>query len=122
MPTARVLVVDPDRAIRDLLALALTGEGYDVAAAPDGAAALALVAQPEPAAPTVILLDAWLADRGGSAFVRAYRRLPGRHAPIIMMSTGTAAEASGAVADADGVLEKPFGLGVLFDLVAHHAA
>jgi CheY-like chemotaxis protein len=121
MPTARVLVVDPDRAIRDLLALALTGEGYDVAAAPDGAAALALVAQPEPAAPTVILLDAWRADHGGSAFVRAYRRLPAGNAPIIVMTTGTRAEVS-AAAEADGVLEKPFGLGVLFDLVAHHAA
>ena len=85
------------------------------------AAALALVAQPEPAAPTVILLDAWRADHGGSAFVRAYRRLPAGNAPIIVMTTGTRAEVS-AAAEADGVLEKPFGLGVLFDLVAHHAA
>ena len=117
MPTARVLVIDGDCAIREVLVDVLTDEGYQVVAVPDGVTALALVAP----APKVILLDAPTPWNDGSAFVRAYRNRPGGHAPIILMSTGTAAGAS-AAAGADGVLEKPFDLAMLFDLVARHAA
>ena len=50
----RVLVVDDDAGIRDLLDLVLTNAGYTVALAADGAAALAMV---DAVAPDVILLD-----------------------------------------------------------------
>ena len=67
----RVLVVDDDAGIRDLLDLALTNAGYAVALAEDGAAALAMV---EAVAPDVILLDMRMPVLDGWAFAEAYRR------------------------------------------------
>ena len=66
----RVLVVDDDAGIRDLLDLALADAGYAVALAEDGAAALAMV---DAVAPDVILLDMHLPALDGWAFAEWLR-------------------------------------------------
>jgi hypothetical protein len=52
---ARVLLVEDDPALREVVEAALGGEGYEVLAAPDGAAGLALAAGARPPAGAVLL-------------------------------------------------------------------
>jgi CheY-like chemotaxis protein len=84
----RVLVVEDDAAARAMLRAVLEEEGYAVLAAGDGSTALALL---EVAAPDVVLLDLRPPSMDGHAFARRYRRMPGPHAPLVVLS-----------ADADG--------------------
>jgi two-component system OmpR family response regulator len=110
---ADVLVVDDHPGIRDLVRDVLTAAGYGVRAAADGAAALRLATA---APPAVILLDVQMPGLDGPAFVAAYRRAPGPHAPVVVM---TAADAPGWAARlrAAGHLGKPFGVDPLLAAV-----
>ena len=60
--SARVLIADDDRAIRDALTRALGLEGYDVVQANDGNTALALI---ESAQPDVAILDVMMPNIDG---------------------------------------------------------
>ena len=113
----RVLVVDDDAGIRDLLDLALTNAGYAVALAEDGAAALAMV---EAVAPDVILLDMRMPVLDGWAFAEAYRRQPGQRAPIVVMTAGRDAPEHAAQIAATAYLAKPFDLADLLACVARY--
>jgi two-component system, chemotaxis family, chemotaxis protein CheY len=113
----RVLVVDDDAGIRDLLDLALTNAGYAVALAEDGAAALAMV---EAVAPDVILLDMRMPVLDGWAFAEAYRRRSGRRAPIVVMSAVRDAPDHAAQIAAAASLAKPFDLADLLACVARY--
>jgi CheY-like chemotaxis protein len=114
----RVLVVDDDAGIRDLLDLALTDAGYAVALAADGAAALALV---DAMAPDVILLDMRMPVLDGWAFAEAYRQRPGRRAPIVAMTAARDAPDHTAQIAATGYLAKPFDLADLLACVARYS-
>lgn len=116
-PTARVLVVDDDADIREAVELALSDEGYEVVAAPDGATALDLAAESPPA---LILLDLRMPVMDGSEFVRAYRRQPGPHASIVVLTAAYDAAGGAAEIQADGYLEKPFGLDELLETVGRY--
>ena len=111
---ARVLVVDDDAPTRQLLADLLDDEGYDVRTAPDGATALELVGQHRP---RVIHLDMLMPGMDGLAFARAYRRLPGPHAPILVVTASPVAAQSVAEVAPVGVLRKPFDLPTLVEAV-----
>ena len=72
----RVLVVDDDAALTRALAINLRAHGWDVTAAPTGAAALDAVAS---ARPDVVLLDLGLPDMTGLdviAGIRGWTRVP----------------------------------------------
>jgi len=112
--TGRVLVVEDDEGIREFVSMALADEGYDVAAAPHGAAALALVRQ---AQPNLILLDMRMPVMDGWEFSRAYRQTPPPHAPIIVLTAARDAADRAEQIDADGYLAKPFDVDDLLDLV-----
>ena len=100
----RVLVVDDDEDIRELVGLILTDAGHEVVTAANGAVALELLR----AAPArLILLDMWMPVMDGWTFAKAYRRMPGPRAPILVMTA--AREAAERAADiAVAVLIKPF--------------
>ena len=115
----RVLVVDDDAGIRDLVDLALSDQGYEVLAAADGQAALALVGR---TAPDVILLDMRMPVMDGWAFARAYRAQPGPHAPLIVCTAARDAAASAAQIQAAAYLAKPFHVRDLVSCVAAYAA
>jgi two-component system, NtrC family, response regulator AtoC len=66
----RLLVVDDDEALRDLLARELTRSGHRVAQARDAAACAAAVKQEEP---DVVLLDLQLPDENGIEVLRRLR-------------------------------------------------
>ena len=110
----RVLVVDYDAAIRQLIQMALEGSGYEVATAEDGQEALAAVrATP----PRVLLLDMRMPVMDGWAFTRAYRETPPPHAPIVVLTAARDAGEYASDVDADAFLAKPFNLRELLGLV-----
>jgi CheY-like chemotaxis protein len=115
----RVLVVDDDQTIREFVGLVLRDEGHEVVDAPNGAAALLHVDAWEP---ELILLDVRMDQMGGAEFARAYRRRPGRHAPIIVLTAARIGGGEELPVEADGFLAKPFNLDDLLALVHHYAA
>ena len=113
----RVLVIDDDEPILEAIGLALADEGYEVDTAPHGAAALEIAGRRPP---HLILLDMRMPVMDGWQFVRAYRQRPGPHAPIVVVTAGTDADARAAAIGAQGALGKPFDLGALLAVVEHH--
>jgi two-component system response regulator PilR (NtrC family) len=67
----RILVVDDEEVIRDVLGTLLERQGYDVSAAADGSEALSLF---DPDTFDVVLLDLMLPDRSGLEVLREIRR------------------------------------------------
>ena len=103
-----VLVVDDDAAIREALERALRLEGFAVATAGGGRAALAEVARQPPAG---IVLDVTMPDLGGRA-VCARLRADGLRTPILILSARdeVSDRVAGLQAGADDYLVKPFAL------------
>ena len=103
-----VLVVDDDAAIREALERALRLEGFAVAVADGGRAALDSVARTPPAA---IVLDVTMPDLGGRA-VCARLRADGVRTPILILSARDEVDdrVAGLQAGADDYLVKPFAI------------
>jgi two-component system response regulator MprA len=104
--TAAVLVVDDDEPIRKMLERTLVAEGYGVATAPDGGAALVAI---ERSVPDLVVLDVGLPDLDGLAVCRRVRR-NGLAVPILVLTARDAVEdrVAGLDAGADDYLVKPF--------------
>lgn len=113
--TRRVLVVDDTPALKHLLQLALTNEGYTVAVADHGAHALRLL---ETFAPCLILLDLRMPVMDGIAFARAYRARERADAHIMVMTAEVQPGDLGAIAPVH-VVRKPFDLDALLPIVEH---
>ena len=79
----RLLVVDDDPTIREMLDMVFVSEGYEVITAAHGAAALALVDQTRP---HVILLDMKMPVMDGWEFLRQYRQRPGAKVPVVVLT------------------------------------
>lgn len=108
----RVLVVDDEREIRDLLGNFLEGEGYEVIFSSNGEEAIDLAKRDNP---QVILLDAKMPGIGGIETCKRLRS--GKETafiPIIMI-TGYADRKTDAIeAGVDDFLYKPFSATDLF--------
>jgi DNA-binding response OmpR family regulator len=102
----RVLVVEDDADIADVLQRSLRLEGYEVRIAPDGQAALD---DAHAFLPDVVILDLGLPRVDGIDVARALRREED-NVPILMLTARDALEArvSGLDAGADDYLVKPF--------------
>jgi DNA-binding response OmpR family regulator len=101
----RVLVVEDERVINDQLAERLRAEGYDVAQAYDG---LAAVHEAHAAEPDVVVLDVMLPGLDGHEVCRRIQAL--RPVPVLML-TARDDEADilvGLAVGADDYLTKPF--------------
>ena len=103
----KVVVVDDERSIRELLELGLAREGYVVRSAADGAQALALIAE---WCPDVIVLDVMMPKIDGFALLPMLRRRT--QAPIIMLTArgDISDRVTGLRGGADDYLAKPFDL------------
>lgn len=104
--TARVLVADDDRAIRESLARALGLAGYQVATAGDGVQALAaLRRQPVDA----VVLDVMMPAIDGLGVCQLLR-VEGDRTPILLLTARVRTEdrVAGLDAGADDYLVKPF--------------
>ncbi len=102
----RLLVVDDDRALRDVLRRALALGGYDVKLAETGAGALAEIAG---VVPDAVVLDIGLPDIDGLEVCRLLRR-EGNRVPVLMLTArhAVADRIDGLDAGADDYLVKPF--------------
>jgi two-component system response regulator MprA len=105
---ARVLVAEDDRSVRESLVLALSVEGYDVEAVPDGEQALGAVARE---VPDVIVLDVMMPVLDGLTVCRRLRTQR-CETPILMLTARheVSDRVSGLDAGADDYLPKPFSL------------
>jgi two-component system OmpR family response regulator len=104
----RVLVVDDEPTIAELLSMALRLEGWDVTVAHTGAAA---VSQANKAAPDVAILDVMLPDFDGLEALRRIRtRIP--HLPVLFLTAKDSVEdrIAGLTAGGDDYVTKPFSL------------
>jgi two-component system response regulator MprA len=102
----RLLVVDDDRGLRDVLRRALALSGYEVRLAENGAEALSEVSA---AIPDAVILDIGLPDIDGLEVCRLLRR-EGNRVPILMLTARDAVSdrIDGLDAGADDYLVKPF--------------
>lgn len=104
----RVLVVEDDRDIADLVVRYLQKAGFEVSALASGARALAAIAQQPP---DVIVLDLMLPEVNGTEVCRSVRSNDKTAATPIIMLTARADEAervAGLEMGADDYLTKPF--------------
>ena len=102
----RLLVVDDDRALRDVLRRALMLAGYEVRLTDSGVGALAEVAS---GVPDAVVLDVGLPDIDGLEVCRLLRR-EGNRVPVLMLTArdAVADRIDGLEAGADDYLIKPF--------------
>jgi CheY-like chemotaxis protein len=101
----RILVVDDDEMSRELLTVLLAGEGYSVASADSGEAALALLRQ-NAAAPDLILADLQMPGSTGPRLARELRRACGP--PTLLVAMSGSRPPAKTIAAYDGFLLKPF--------------
>ena len=113
MSRKRIIIVEDERDMADLVAARLRKEGYQVDAAYDGAAGLdAVRAQP----PDLVLLDIMMPVLSGTDVLAEMRRDPRTVAVPVVMMTAKGREAdvvAGLKLGADDYIVKPFSLAVL---------
>jgi CheY-like chemotaxis protein len=114
---ARILVVEDDESIRDLVDLVLSSAGYEVVTAQNGAVALQVI---DGARPDLILLDMRMTGMDGWEFARRYRASPEPHAPVVVLTAARDAAQRAAEIHANGYLGKPFGVDELLMVVGDH--
>jgi two-component system response regulator MprA len=108
---ARILIVEDDRSMRDVLRFALSAGGFNVALAENAQHGLSQLAA---APPDAVVLDVGLPDMDGLALCRRLRRA-GNGVPVLMVSARAGIEhrIHGLEAGADDYLAKPFAVGEL---------
>ncbi len=105
---AKILIVDDEDAIRQMIGLALSHAGYETAAAADAAQAQAQILQQTP---DLILLDWMMPKVSGLEYARQLRREKlTAGIPIIMLTARTEEEdkVRGLDSGADDYITKPF--------------
>ncbi|MEO6880028.1 MAG: MtrAB system response regulator MtrA [Mycobacteriaceae bacterium] len=101
----RILVVDDDAALAEMLTIVLRGEGFEASVVGDGSRALEAVREVKP---DLILLDLMLPGMNGIDVCRAVRAESG--VPIVMLTakTDTVDVVLGLESGADDYVMKPF--------------
>ncbi len=109
----RVLVVDDDASIRELLSTVLEDDGYEVVPAANGEDALAVCARWRP---DVIVLDLMMPVMDGWTFAKRLRERD--DIPIVVLSAANDLERHAKSVGATEVIGKPFDLDQLIPKVA----
>jgi two-component system OmpR family response regulator len=107
-PMNRVLVVDDEQNITELIATAMRYEGFDVQSAATGRQALDAISTFRP---HLVLLDVMLPDLDGFEVARRVRQ-EGRRVPIVFLTAKDATEdkVRGLTLGGDDYVSKPFSL------------
>lgn len=102
----KVLIIDDERTIRNLITTVLTAQDYEVVTAATGAEAYSMISSH---CPDVILLDLGLPDMDGLSVLRDVRSWSST--PVIVVSARTTEQDKVTALDmgADDYIEKPFG-------------
>jgi CheY-like chemotaxis protein len=116
----RVLIVDDDQGIRELLAEFLTEEGYETAEAGDGQEGIDQVLAFHPDA---VIVDLMMPIMNGWEFAEACHRLPEYRAlPLIAISAARDLTRQTEELEKKGIvaaLAKPFNIHQLLELIEH---
>ncbi len=104
---AKILVVDDDSHIRELICVILSKEGFSIEEATDGEDALSLL---EAERIDLIILDIMMPNMDGWSFCKEIRRYYSDTLPILMLTAKgeTAQKVKGFNLGADDYLVKPF--------------
>ena len=107
-PEAKLLVVDDEPNIRELLSTSLRFAGFEVVAAANGREALAAV---EADTPDLAVLDVMLPDMDGFTITRRLRAA-GKHFPVLFLTArdDTEDKVTGLTVGGDDYVTKPFSL------------
>lgn len=110
-----ILLVDDDASLRTLIALRLEANGFDVAAADSGEAALAMLAH---ARPDAVLTDIQMPGMDGMALFRAIHARDPALPVIVLTAHGTIPDAVAATQQGlFGYLTKPYDAPTLVDML-----
>jgi CheY-like chemotaxis protein len=110
----KVLVIDDDDELADVVRQMLRDAGYSIATVRHGAAALELVRH---IAPDLILLDLSMPTLDGWSFVSQYRCTAKPGARIVLFTANQEAPEIARTLGADGYIVKPFDLDGLVETV-----
>jgi two-component system OmpR family response regulator len=113
----KVLVVEDDRAIREMIVAALAEDGYAVAAARNGAEALHRCRE---FGPDVVVLDLMMPEVDGIEFLKR-RPAVGCESPVVVMSAAFQRRALPSDIPIDAFIEKPFAIEKFLETVAAYA-
>ena len=108
METLRVLVVDDEPNIRDLLSASLRFAGHQVATSPNGTDAISKIVDTQP---DIVLLDVMLPDISGFGVTKKIRGM-GIDVPILFLTArdDTEDKIAGLTVGGDDYVTKPFSL------------
>lgn len=117
--TQRILVVEDDDILRDLLTLLLELEGFEVLTAENGAQGLEIL---QHTAVAVVVLDLMMPVMDGFGFVRAMRDHCPRPRVIVLSATADGEHATELqLAGVDAIVRKPVDFKELLAHVRFHA-
>lgn len=109
----KVLIIENDRDIRDIITYVLEDKGYEV-----------IAVEPRPVnrlftyKPDLILLDEWLNEREGYLLCTELKDMhETKDVPIILLSTANNIEEIATICRAEGYVSKPFDLNELLEEV-----
>jgi DNA-binding response OmpR family regulator len=111
----RILIVEDDELSREILALLLHREGYEVDSVDSGDAALVHLETMRPL-PGVVLTDLQMPGTTGDALAQQLRGLCGAETLVLGMSASESEAGTGR--EFDGFLLKPFGMEALAAAIA----
>jgi len=103
-----IMIIDDSASLRQVVAIALTGAGYDVIEATDGRHALSQLTGQKI---HLMLCDVNMPNMDGISFLKALRELPAyKFTPVIMLTTeaGEDKKKEGQAAGARAWVVKPF--------------
>lgn len=105
---ARILIVDDEAMLTDLLAMAVKMEGWDAVTADGGLSALSAAKEHEP---DVIVLDVMMPDLDGFGVLQRLRE-SGNNVPVLFLTAKDAVSdrVDGLVSGADDYVTKPFSI------------
>jgi len=107
--TSKILIVDDDPPIRELVRMVLTDAGYSVILASDGVEAVEMFERENP---HLVLLDILMPRRNGIDACKKIRELQPNteHTPILMFTVSSSDENRRRASEAgcDGYIIKPF--------------
>jgi two-component system phosphate regulon response regulator PhoB len=113
----KILIIEDDPDILDMMAYILTDEGYEVIAAVDCQPLEDIAA----INPGLILLDNRLGENSGSNACKKLKTdADTAHIPVILVSANMDLEHLAADSLADGYMAKPFDVTELIAVVKHH--
>jgi CheY-like chemotaxis protein len=115
----KILVVDDDESILEVIQLVLEGEGYFVEASLNGGCFQNIAED----LPSLILLDVQLSGEDGREICKRLKSdAKTAHVPVIMLTAHSDASELADKSGADDFLEKPFDVDVLIEIVEKHLA